>query len=334
MAYLRFNGRQKRRAGITAVGGYVPPKRLTNEILEKMVDTSDEWIVERTGIKERRILVGKPTSYMGVEAVKKLMENADVKPEDIDVVICATVTGDYRHPSTAGVIAAQCGMKNAFCMDVSAACSSFMYALISAFSYVESGFADNVIVIGADKMSSIINYKDRTTCVIFGDGAGAVLVQPVDEYGFVDYFAMCDGSAATLLYQPYGGSHTEISPKNIVMEKHYVHQEGQQVFKLAVSWMQKVIETLMERNNLGVDDIALVIPHQANKRIIDACVKGLGLPYEKVVLNIDRYGNTTSATIPLGLWENMHKLKKGDNVIMVAFGGGLSWGGCYIQWAI
>lgn len=329
-----YSGNCNIKAGIAGVATFFPEKRLTNYDLEKFLDTSDEWITQRTGIKERRILTNKPLSYMATQAVKKLIEETSINPEDVDLLLLATVTADYRHPSTAGIVAANCGLKNAFAFDLNAACSSFLYGFITACSYISSGFAKNIILCGADKMSCILNYEDRTTCVLFGDGAAALLLKPSKKYGMIDYIAGGDGSLYHLLYQPIGGSAQPLTPKNILFNNHFVYQEGRQVFKYAVQGMVQTIKTLMERNNLTPDTIHWIVPHQANKRIIQACIDALNINPSKVVINIDKYGNTTSATIPSCLYEIKDKLNKGDNIIMVTFGGGLSFGGCYLQWGI
>ncbi len=325
----------KVRAAITAVGHYVPEYVLTNEELSKMVETSHEWIMERTGIAERRILKGKKgTAYMAIKAVENLLNKSGVDPEEIDLLLCATVTPEYVFPATANIVAAEVGAKNAWGYDIEAACSSFLYALATAAQFIETGRYKKAIVVGADKMSAIINYSDRTTCVIFGDGAGAVLLEPNEEgYGIIDFVLYSDGNGCKHLHQKAGGSKLPPSVKTVRNQLHYVYQEGRQVFKFAVKGMEQVAIEIMQRNHLKPEDIAYLVPHQANKRIIDATAKRMGLPPEKVMINIHRYGNTTSGTLPLCLadWEN--KLKKGDNLILVTFGGGFTWGGMYLRWA-
>ncbi len=323
---------EKRFPAIVSVGSYFPPDVLSNHDFEKFLDTSDEWIVQRTGIKERRILTGKPTSYMAEQAAKEALQNSKLSPEDIDVVICATVTGDYRHPATATIIASNLGIKNAFCFDLTSACSSFLYAFITASSYISSGFSNYILVIGADKMSSILNYEDRSTCVLFGDGAGAIILGPSTEYGLVDFVACCDGSYYHHLFQPSGGSFKPLTPKNILFNEHFVYQNGREVFKHAVTKMSESIKIILHRNKLSVEDIKYIIPHQANKRIIDAIISDLKIEPEKVVVNIHKYGNTTSATLPTCLYEIKDTLQEGDNVIMVVFGGGFSWGAALLKW--
>ena len=324
-------------AAITGVHGYVPDYILTNAELEKMVETNDEWITTRTGIKERRILKGegKGTSIMGIEAVKGLLEKTDTDPADIDLVICATVTPDMLFPDTANLIANAVGIKNAFCFDLSAACSGFLYALSTGASFVESGAQKKVIVIGADKMSSIIDYTDRTTCVIFGDGAGAVLLEPSesDECGILDALHQSDGSGQEFLYQRGGGSRFPASYETIDAKMHFIYQNGRPVFKAAVSNMSSAVLKVMERNQLTADDIAWMVPHQANKRIIETVARMADFPIEKVMVNIQKYGNTTAATLPLCLWDWESRLRKGDNVILTAFGGGYTWGAIYLKWA-
>lgn len=323
-------------AAITAVGGYVPEDKLTNFDLEKMVDTTDEWIRTRTGIEERRILKGegKATSDMGAPAVKQLCEKRGISPEEIDCIICATVTADMLFPATANLIAAKTGAKNAFGFDVSAACSGFLYALTLGASLIESRRYKKVVVVGADKMSAIVDYSDRTTCIIFGDGAGAVLLEPNHEgYGVLDSILRSDGSGCQHLHMKAGGSLRPASHETVNNKEHFIYQEGQAVFKFAVKGMADVSAELLERNGLTGDDIAWLVPHQANKRIIDATANRMGLPEEKVMLNIHRYGNTTAATIPLCLWDWKHDLNKGDNIVLAAFGGGFTWGATLIKWA-
>ena len=325
----------KIKAAITAVGGYVPDYVLTNAELEKMVDTNDEWITSRTGIKERRILKGegKATSDLGVEAVKQIIEKKNLDPLDIDLILVATVTPDMPFPSTANIISEKVGAKNAFSFDLSAACSGFLYALVTGQKFIESGTHKKVIVVGADKMSSIIDYTDRTTCIIFGDGAGAVLLEPNEECGIEDSILKSDGSGKDYLNIRGGGSLHPISEEMIAEKMHYVFQEGRQVFKFAVTNMADVSHQIMVRNNLTAKDVAWLVPHQANLRIISATAERMNLPPEKVMINIQKYGNTTAATIPLCLWEWESRLKKGDNLVMAAFGGGFTWGSVYLKWA-
>ena len=321
-------------AAITGVHGYVPEDVMTNDDLSKIVDTSDEWIRTRTGIEQRHILKDKPTSYLGVQSVKGLLEKTNTNPEDIDMVICGTVTPDYAFPSTANLICDEVGMKNAWGYDLIAACSGFIYALETGAKFIESGKHKKVIVIGIDKMTSILNYEDRTTCVIFGDGGGAVLLEPNEEgLGVQDAILKSDGSGRKYLLQPGGGSACPPSHEMIDQRLQYVHQEGKTVFKFAVTNMADVSAEIMEKNNLSGDDIDWLVPHQANLRIIDATAKRMGVPDEKIMINIQRYGNTTAGTLPLCLWDWEKKLKKGDNVILSAFGGGFTWGAAYLKWA-
>lgn len=323
-------------AAITAVNGYVPEYVLTNAELEKMVDTTDEWILSRTGISERRILKGegKGTSDMGVEAVKGLLAKRGIEASDIDLLICATTTPDMQFPATANIITDKIGAKNAFGFDINAACSGFIYALTTGAKYIESGMYKKVVVVGGDKMSSIINYEDRTTCIIFGDGAGAVLLEPSqDGNGVIDSILRSDGSGRIHLHQKAGGSVKPASHDTVDAKEHYVYQEGQAVFKFAVTNMADVSAEIMEKNHLKSEDVAWLVPHQANKRIIDATAQRMGVGPERVMLNIHKYGNTTNGTIPLCLWEWESQLKKGDNIILAAFGGGFTWGAVYIKWA-
>jgi 3-oxoacyl-[acyl-carrier-protein] synthase-3 len=327
---------QKLRAAITSVGGYVPEYRLTNKILETMVDTNDEWIRSRTGIEERRILKGEGlgSSDMAVEAVKELLKKRGIGPEEIDCLICATVTPDMVFPATANITCDKAGINNAFSFDIGAACSGFLYALTTGSTLIESGRFKKVIVVGVDKMSSIIDYSDRATCIIFGDGAGAVLLEASeDDCGVRDSILKSDGSGRQYLHMKAGGSVKPSTVDTVLAKEHYVYQEGQAVFKFAVKGMADVSYELMERNNLTADDIAWLVPHQANLRIIDATASRMNLPKEKVMINIQKYGNTTAATIPLCLWEWENQLKKGDNVILAAFGGGFTWGATWIKWA-
>lgn len=324
------------KAAITAVGGYVPEYRLTNAILETMVDTTDDWITTRTGIKERRILKeeGAGTSFMAIKAAEEVLEKRGISGEEIELVICATTTPDMPVASTAAYVATKIGAKNAFSFDLQSACSSFLYGLVTGSQFIETGLHKKVLVIGADKMSSIIDYTDRTTCVIFGDGAGAVLLEPNEEgYGVQDSILRSDGDGREYLYIKSGGSMNPPSEETVKNREHYVHQEGPQVFKFAVTNMADVSGRIMERNNLSSDDIAFLVPHQANKRIIDATARRMGIGDDKVMLNIHRYGNTTSGTLPLCLWDFENQLKKGDNIIFSAFGGGFTWGSVYLTWA-
>jgi 3-oxoacyl-[acyl-carrier-protein] synthase-3 len=323
-------------AAITAVGGYVPEFRLTNQILETMVETNDEWIKSRTGVEERRILKGegKGTSDLGAPAVLELCKKRGIDPAEIECLICCTVTPDMTFPATANIICDKIGAVNAFSFDLGAACSGFLYGVGVGSSLIESGRYKKIVVVGADKMSSIIDYSDRTTCILFGDGAGAVLLEPNEEgYGVIDNILKSDGSGAKYLHMKAGGSVKPATNETVAAKEHFVYQEGQAVFKFAVVGMADVSYEILQRNNLTGDDIAWLVPHQANKRIIDATANRMGIPSEKVMLNIQRYGNTTSGTIPLCLWEWESKLKKGDNIILAAFGGGFTWGSAYIKWA-
>ena len=326
---------KKIHAAITGIQGYVPDYVLDNKELEKLVDTNDEWIVSRTGIKERRILKGeKGSSDLGAEAIKGLLKKTNTSAEEVDLIICATVTPDMLFPSTACLIANKIGVGNICAFDISAACSGFLYALTTASKFIESGSYKKVIVVGCDKMSSIVDYTDRTTCVLFGDGAGAVLLEPnVDGYGIMDYILKTDGSGAEFLKLKAGGSLHPASQETVNAREHYVYQDGQPVFKKAVKSMADVSEEIMQKNNLSADDIAWLVPHQANKRIIDATSRRMGVGDEKVMLNIERYGNTTAGTIPLCLWDWENQLQKGDNLILAAFGGGFTWGSIYLKWA-
>lgn len=326
----------KIRAAITGVGGYVPDYILTNHELETMVDTNDEWITSRTGIKERRILKGEGlgTSYMGTKAVEELLRKTKTDPKDIDLIIFATVTPDMPFPATANLVADQVGATNAFSYDISAACSGFIYALTTGAKFVESGTYKKVVVIGGDKMSSIINYQDRTTCIIFGDGAGAVLLEPTTEQvGVMDSIHKSDGSGANYLHMKAGGSRIPASHESVDARQHFVFQEGSAVFKFAVTNMADVSAQIMVKNNIKSEDVAWLVPHQANKRIIDATANRMGVTEDKVMMNIEKYGNTTAGTIPLLLWDYEKKLKKGDNLILAAFGGGFTWGAVYVKWA-
>ncbi len=321
-------------AAITAVQGYLPEHILTNDDLAKFVDTSDEWITSRTGIKERRIMKDGATSDMGAAAVNKLLEKKGIDPLDIDLLICGTVTPDMVFPSTANIISDKCGLKNAWSFDVNAACSGFIYSLATGAQFIETGKYKKVLVVGVDKMSSIIDYQDRTTCIIFGDGGGVVLLEPNTEgLGVIDSILHSDGSGRQFLYQPAGGSAMPASHETVDQRLHFVKQEGQQVFKFAVTNMADVSAKIMEKNNLTSDDVDWLVPHQANLRIIDATANRMGLSPEKVMINIEKYGNTTAGTLPLCLADWEPKLKKGDNIILSAFGGGFTWGAVYLKWA-
>ena len=326
---------KKIHAAITGIQGYVPDYILDNKELEELVDTNDEWIVTRTGIKERRILKGKKgSSDLGAEAIKGLLDKTNTSAEEIDLIICATVTPDMLFPSTACLIADKIGAGNICAFDISAACSGFLYALTTASKFIESGSYKKVIVVGCDKMSSIVDYTDRTTCVLFGDGAGAVLLEPnTDGLGIMDYILKSDGSGGEFLKMKAGGSLHPASHETVDAREHFVYQDGQPVFKKAVKSMADVSEEIMKKNNLSSDDIAWLVPHQANKRIIDATSRRMGVGDDKVMLNIERYGNTTAGTIPLCLWDWEDKLKKGDNLVLAAFGGGFTWGSIYLKWA-
>ena len=323
-------------AAITGVQGYVPDYVLTNKELETLVDTNDEWIVSRTGVKERRILKeeGKGSSELGTQAIKELLAKTNTLAEEIDLIICATATPDMVFPSTACIIANNVGAKNAFAYDLMAACSGFLFALSTASKFIETGTYKKVIVVGADKMSSIVDYTERATCIIFGDGAGAVMLEPnEDGLGIQDAILRSDGAGMEFLHMKAGGSKRPASHATVDAKEHYIFQDGQPVFKAAVKSMADVSEEIMERNNLSADDVAWLVPHQANKRIIDATARRMGVGNEKVMLNIEKYGNTTNGTIPLCLWEWEGKLNKGDNIILAAFGGGFTWGSIFIKWA-
>lgn len=322
-------------AAITGVHGYVPEYVLTNEELEKMVDTSDEWITSRTGIKERRILKGKEkgTSILGIEAVKGLLEKTGTKPEDIELLICATVTADMHFPDTANLIASATGITNAYTFDLSAACSGFLFALTTASQFIAAGTHKKVIVVGADKMSAIVDYTDRSTCILFGDGAGAVLLEPSTEYGVIDQQLHSDGQGQHYLYMRGGGSFHPSSPETISNKEHFIVQDGKPVFKAAVSGMSDVVGKVMARNGLTNETVAWLVPHQANKRIIQTVASMADFPLEKVMVNIEKYGNTTAATLPLCLFDWEKRLHKGDNIILTAFGGGFTWGALYLKWA-
>ncbi|GAA4132861.1 beta-ketoacyl-ACP synthase III [Sphingobacterium lactis] len=323
-------------AAITAVNGYVPDYILTNKELETMVDTNDEWIVTRTGISERRILKepGKATSDLAVPAVKGLLEKRGISAEEIELIVFCTSTPDMLFPATANILADKIGAKNAWGFDLQAACSGFLFGLTTGAQFIESGKHKKVLVVGGDKMSAVVNYKDRNTCILFGDGCGAVLLEPNEEgNGVIDSVLKTDGSGGQFLNIKGGGSLNPASYATVDAGLHYAYQEGRTVFKFAVTNMADVAAEVMERNNLTSENVDWLVPHQANKRIIDATAERAGLPEEKVMVNIQKYGNTTSGTIPLCLWEWEDKLKKGDNLILAAFGGGFTWGSIYLKWA-
>jgi 3-oxoacyl-[acyl-carrier-protein] synthase-3 len=327
---------QKITAAITSVGGYVPEYRLTNAILETMIDTNDEWIKSRTGVEERRILKGEglATSDMCVPAVLELCKKRGILPQEIDCLIVATVTPDMIFPSTANILCDKIGAVNAWGFDLSAACSGFLFGLTTGSALVESGRYKKVVVVGADKMSAIVDYTDRTTCILFGDGAGAVLLEPsMDGMGVKDSLLKSDGSGKDFLYMKAGGSLKPASVETVLAKEHCIYQSGQHVFKAAVKGMADAAFDLLERNHLTGDDIAWLVPHQANKRIIDATANRMGLSHDKVMLNIQRYGNTTAATIPLCLWDWEKQLHKGDKIVLAAFGGGFTWGATLVEWA-
>lgn len=324
------------RAAITGVGGYVPDYILTNKELEKMVETNDEWITSRTGIKERRILKGEHqgVSVMGIAAVKDLLAKTKLDPKEIDLIIFATVTPDMTFPATANIVATAVGATNAFSYDMSAACSGFLFGLATGSSFIQSGMYKKVVVIGGDKMSAIVDYTDRTTCIIFGDGAGCVLLEPTTEnVGVMDSLLRSDGTGESYLHMKAGGSRMPASQESVDKRMHYVYQEGAAVYKFAVTNMADAAAQVAERNKLNANNIQWLVPHQANKRIIDATANRVGITEDKVMMNIERYGNTTAGTIPLLLWDYEKKLKKGDNLIMAAFGGGFTWGAVYVKWA-
>lgn len=323
-------------AAITGVQGFVPEYRLTNQELETMVDTNDEWITSRTGIKERRILKDptKGSSDMGAEAVKGLLEKTGTSPDDIEMLICATVTPDMTFPDNANTICDKVGINNAFGFDINAACSGFLYALVTGAKFIESGTYKKVIVVGTDKMSSIIDYTDRATCIIFGDGAGAILLEANQEgYGVIDSKLRGDGSGRHYLHKKAGGSLNPATVENVLAREHYAWQDGKVVFKYAVNGMTTTMKEVLERNNMTTDDLAWIVPHQANLRIISAVGDFAGVPPERVMCNIERYGNTTAGTLPLCLWDYEPQLKKGDYVMLTAFGGGFTWGSVLIRWA-
>lgn len=326
----------KIRAAITGIYGWVPEYILTNQELETMVDTNDEWIVSRTGIKERHILKGEGlgTSDIGKEAVEGLLKKTNTSPDEIDLLILATVTPDMLFPASSNIICDKLGIKNAWSYDINAACSGFLFSLVTASKFVESGQYKKVVVVGADKMSAITDYTDRSTCILFGDAGGAVLLEPdTDGFGILDSQNYTDGSGRVYLHQKAGGSVKPPTHETVDAREHFIYQEGQSVFKFAVKGMADVSADMMERNNLTSDDIAYLVPHQANLRIIDATARRMGLNPEKVMVNIQKYGNTTNGTIPMCLHEWEHKLHKGDNLILSAFGGGFTWGAIYLKWA-
>ncbi len=324
------------KAAITGVAGYAPDYVLNNEELSRMVDTTDEWIMTRIGIRERHILKGEglASSDMGTEAVKLLLAKTNTNPEDVDLVICATVTPDMLFPATANIISDKCGITNAFSYDMNAACSSFLYALTVGQKFVESGTHKKVIIVGADKMSAITDYTDRAVCPLFGDAAAAVMLEPtIEDVGMIDSIFRTNGVGRHHLYMKGGGSQRPASHETVDNKEHFIYQDGQTVFKWAVSKMADISVEMMEKHNLKAEELAWLVPHQANMRIIDAVANRMGLDKEKVMINIERYGNTTSATIPLCLWEWEPKLRKGDNVILAAFGGGFTWGSTLLKWA-
>ena len=321
-------------AAITGVQGYVPEHVLSNEDLTKIVDTSDEWITIRTGIKERRIMKNGASSDMAAEAVKSLLKKKNIDPLEIELVVLASVTPDHLFPSTANILCDKVGMTNAWGFDLLAACSGFLFALTTASQFIENGRYKKVLVVGVDKMSSIVDYTDRTTCIIFGDGAGVVLLEPNEEgLGIQDHILRTDGSGREFLIQQGGGSVNPATIDSVEKRMHFVKQEGLQVFKFAVTKMADVSVEIMERNNLSSEDVAWLVPHQANLRIIDATANRMGVSNDKVMINIQKYGNTTAGTLPLCLWDYEKQLKKGDNIILSAFGGGFTWGSIYLKWA-
>jgi 3-oxoacyl-[acyl-carrier-protein] synthase-3 len=325
-----------RLAAITGVHGFLPDYVLTNKELETMVDTNDQWITERTGIKERRILKDpeKATSDLGVGAVKGLLEKTNTSPDEIDLLICATVTADFNFPDTANIICDKVGINHAYGFDVNAACSGFLFALNTASKFIETGFHKKVIVVGAEKMSSIIDYTDRSTCIIFGDGAGAVLLEANEEgNGIQDAILRGDGAGREFLFQKAGGSLNPATAETVLAKEHVVYQNGRPVFKAAVQGMADVVKKVMARNNLDNESLEWLVPHQANIRIIESVASMTDFPMEKVMVNIQKYGNTTAATLPLCLWDYESQLKKGDDIILTAFGGGFTWGAVYLKWA-
>jgi 3-oxoacyl-[acyl-carrier-protein] synthase-3 len=326
-----------KKAAITAVGGYVPQDLLTNADLEKMVDTTEEWIESRTGIRERHILKGEGlgTTDMAVPAVRELLAKRGIGAEELDLIIFATTTPDMPFPASANILGDKIGAKNAFGYDINAACSGFLFALFTGAQFVQNGTYAKVLVVGGDKMSSIIDYTDRRTCIIFGDGAGAVLLEPDESgNGILDAEMKSDGSGRVYLHQKAGGSIKPASHETVEAREHFAFQDGQPVFKAAVKGMTDTVQTVMRRNGLTVEDLQWLIPHQANRRIIESVASMANVPLEKVIVNIQKYGNTTNGTIPLCLWEWQDKFKKGDNIILTAFGGGFTWGALYLKWAI
>jgi len=326
----------KPHAAITGVAGWVPEYRLTNELLETMVDTTDDWITSRTGIKERRILkeAGQGTSYMAIRAVKELLEKTGTGPDEIELIVCCTVTGDYHFPATANLIANGVGATRSFGFDINAACSGFLFGLIAASKFIESGSHKKVVVVGADKMSAITDYTDRTTCVLFGDAAAAVMLEPNEEgLGIIDSILRVDGTGWPYLHQKAGGSARPATHQTVDAKEHYIFQEGSTVFKFAVKKMADISAEIMEKNGLKSEDVAWLVPHQANLRIIRATADRMGLSMDKVMINIQNYGNTTAATIPLCLRDWEAQLHKGENLILAAFGGGFTWGAVYLKWA-
>jgi 3-oxoacyl-[acyl-carrier-protein] synthase III len=324
------------RAAITGVAGYLPEEKLTNAELEKMVDTTDDWILTRTGIRERRILkdTAKGSSDLGAEAIRRLLEKTGTSPSEVDFLLCATVTPDMQFPATANVISDKLGIMNAFSFDLNAGCSGFLYALVTASKFIETGTYKKVVVVGTEKMSSIIDYTDRATCILFGDGAGAVMLEPTtEETGIIDSIMLVDGAGRHFLHQKAGGSVRPASHNTVDAREHFVFQDGQPVFKMAVSKMADVSAEIMERNHLKAEDIAWLVPHQANLRIIEATARRMGISKDQVMINIEKYGNTTAATLPLCLWEWEPRLKKGDNIVLTAFGAGYTWGAVYLKWA-
>ncbi|OJW68809.1 MAG: 3-oxoacyl-ACP synthase [Candidatus Amoebophilus sp. 36-38] len=323
-------------AAITGVHGYVPDYILTNHELERMVDTNDDWITTRTGIKERHILKdpGQGTSVLGIQAVQGLLQKTNTDPQEIDLLICATITPDMITPATANIITHAVGAVNAFSYDLQAACSGFLYALITGSQFIESGRYKKVIIVGADKMSSIVNYEDRATCILFGDGAGAVLLEPnVQGYGIVDSLLKGDGNGEQYLHLKAGGSRRPPSIETVTAKEHYVYQDGKTVYRFAVEKMAEVVLDLMKKNNLKREELKFLVPHQANKRILDAVAQRIGIPEEQVMITIHEFGNTTDGTIPLCLWRYEPKLKAGDKLIITTFGGGFTWGATYLTWA-
>jgi 3-oxoacyl-[acyl-carrier-protein] synthase-3 len=323
------------RATITGVGAYIPDYILSNEEMETMVETTNEWIITRSGIMERRILKDKTkaSAYMAFEAAKSLLEKKKIDPKEIELIIVATVTPDHQYPATANIVSDMLGATNAWGFDIQAACSSFIYALQAGSKFIESGTHKKVLIIGSDKMSSIVDYSDRATSILFGDAAGAVLLEPsADETGIIDARMYSDGSGKNFLYQPAGGSLMPATYDTILNKQHFISMDGKAVFKVAVTKMADVAEEMMQRNHLTSEDVAFLVPHQANKRIIEACADRMGISMDKVMLNIQKYGNTTSATLPLCLYEWENQLKKGDNIILTTFGAGFTWGGMYIKW--